>query len=136
MRAHPDPGRVAGLDRSELAARRFSRFKIDYLTGAAREVAEGRLGIEELTAGSARAAEKKLTSIRGVGTWTARYVLLRSGFGDSAPVGDVTLAAALQRLHGLEERPNPEKAEELMRGFSPYRSLATVHLWASLKEAA
>jgi AraC family transcriptional regulator of adaptative response / DNA-3-methyladenine glycosylase II len=136
MRAHPDPARVADLDHSVLAARRFSRQKIDYLTGAAREAAEGRLEIEQLTAGSARAAERKLTAIRGVGTWTARYVLLRGGFGDSAPVGDAALAAALHRVHGLEERPNAEEAERLMRAFSPHRSLATTHLWASLKEAA
>jgi AraC family transcriptional regulator of adaptative response / DNA-3-methyladenine glycosylase II len=136
MRAHPDPERVANLDRAVLAARRFSRQKVDYLTGAAREVAEGRLNVEELTAGSARAAEKKLTAIRGVGTWTARYVLLRGGFGDSAPVGDAALAAALHRLHGLEQRPKAEQTERLMRDFSPHRSLATVHLWASLKEAA
>ena len=136
MRAHPDPARVADLDPKLLAARRFSRQKIDYLIGAAREVAEARLDVEGLTAGSARAAEKKLTAIRGIGTWTARYVLLRGGFGDSAPVGDAALAAALQRMHGLEERPNAEQAEHLMRDFSPHRSLATTHLWASLKEAA
>ena len=136
MRAHPDPQRVANLDPSMLASRRFSRSKIDYLTGAAREVAEQRLDIEGLTSGSARAAETKLTSIRGVGTWTARYVLLRSGFADSAPVGDAALAAALQRVHTLDERPNSEQAERLMQTFSPHRSLATTHLWASLKEAA
>ena len=136
MRAHPDPARVAELDPSVLAARRFSRQKIDYLTGAAREAAEGRLDVEQLTAGSARAAEQKLTSIRGIGTWTARYVLLRAGFADSAPVGDAALAAALQRVHTLEARPNSEEAERLMRDFSPHRSLATTHLWASLREAA
>jgi len=136
MRAHPDPGRVANLDPKVLAARRFSRQKIDYLLGAASAVARGDLDVEGLTAGSARAAEKKLTAIRGIGTWTARYVLLRGGFSDSAPVGDAALAAALQRAHGLEERPNAEGAERLMRDFSPHRSLATIHLWASLKEAA
>src|SRR5579871_2625541 len=136
MRAHPDPARVANLDRSILSGRRFSRSKIDYLTGAAREIAEGRLDVEALTAGSARAAEKKLTSIRGIGTWTARYVLLRAGFADSAPIGDAALAAALQRVHSLDERPNAQEAERLMREFSPHRSLATTHLWASLREAA
>jgi len=136
MRAHPDPERVANLDRAVLAGRRFSRSKIDYLTGAACEVAEGRLDIEELSQGSARAAEMKLISIRGIGTWTARYVQLRTGFADSAPVGDAALAAALQRVHTLEERPNSEEAERLMQTFSPHRSLATTHLWASLREAA
>jgi len=51
-------------------------------------------------------------------------------------VGDAALAAALQRAHGLEQRPSADEAARLMRHFSPHQSLATVHLWASLKEAA
>jgi 3-methyladenine DNA glycosylase/8-oxoguanine DNA glycosylase len=78
-----------------------------------------------------------LTSLRGVGTWTARYTLLRgAGFADCAPVGDVALAAALQKLHAAERRPAPQEVEQLMRPFAPYRSIATFHLWASLKDAA
>jgi AraC family transcriptional regulator of adaptative response / DNA-3-methyladenine glycosylase II len=136
MIAHPIAARVADIGAATLTKRRYSRSKADYLIGAAREVAEGRLDIENLQQGSAAAAEKKLTAVRGIGTWTARYMMLRGGFADSAPVGDSALATALQRLHRMKERPDHDEVHRLMQGFAPHRSLATCHLWASLKDAA
>ena len=136
MRAHPTPDRVANIDMGALTARRYSRSKASYLLDAATAVASGKLKIENLSEGSAIAAEKMLTAQRGIGTWTARYVLMRGGFGDAAPVGDSALATALQRLHNLPERPDSEQTARLMSAFAPYRSLATMHLWTSLKEAS
>jgi AraC family transcriptional regulator of adaptative response / DNA-3-methyladenine glycosylase II len=136
MRAHPTPGRVANIDISALTGRRYSRSKADYLISAAEAVASGKLDIENLGDGSAIAAEKALTAQRGIGTWTARYVLMRGGFADAAPVGDSALATALQRLHSLPERPDADQSARLMSPFAPHRSLATMHLWTSLKEAA
>ena len=137
MRAHPSPARVAALSASELTARKFSRSKAEYLIEAAQHVARGDLDAEKLGEGSAVAAEKSLTRIRGIGTWTARYMLLRgAGFADCAPAGDSALATALQRVHGTSERPDSKRTEELMREYAPHRTLATAHLWASLKDAA
>jgi AraC family transcriptional regulator of adaptative response / DNA-3-methyladenine glycosylase II len=136
MRAHPTPEKVVDLGATRLAKLRYSRSKAEYLVGAAREVAEGRLDIEGLPETSAVAAERKLTRIRGIGTWTARYAMLRGGFADAAPVGDSALATALQRMHNFDERPAHEEVNKLMKDFAPHRSLATCHLWASLKDAA
>jgi AraC family transcriptional regulator, regulatory protein of adaptative response / DNA-3-methyladenine glycosylase II len=137
MRAHPGPARVAAIPVDELRRRRFSRTKAEYLVGAAQAVASGQLDADVLADGSAVVAERDLTRLHGVGTWTARYVLMRgAGFADCAPVGDVALAAALQKLTAAVERPRPEQVEELMRQFAPHRSLATFHLWASLRDAA
>jgi AraC family transcriptional regulator of adaptative response / DNA-3-methyladenine glycosylase II len=136
MMAHPSPQCVLDIGAAALTKRRYSRSKADYLMGAAKEIAEGRLDIESLPDGSAVAAEKKLTAIRGVGTWTARYFMLRGGFADAAPVGDSALATALQKLHGREERPDHDEVHKMMLDFAPHRSLATMHLWTSLKDAA
>jgi AraC family transcriptional regulator of adaptative response / DNA-3-methyladenine glycosylase II len=137
MRAHPTAESVAALDPKELTSRKFSRSKAEYVIEAARQVAEGRLDAEKLGDGSAVAAEKALTRVRGIGTWTARYMLLRgAGFADCAPAGDSALATALQRLHGSSERPDVKQTETLMKEYSPHRTLATAHLWASLKDAA
>jgi 3-methyladenine DNA glycosylase/8-oxoguanine DNA glycosylase len=137
MRAHPTAEHVAALDPKDLTVRKFSRSKAEYVIEAARQVAEGKLDAEKLGDGSAVAAEKTLTRIRGIGTWTARYMLLRgAGFADCAPAGDSALATALQRLHQSAERPDVKETETLMREYSPHRSLATAHLWASLKDAA
>jgi AraC family transcriptional regulator, regulatory protein of adaptative response / DNA-3-methyladenine glycosylase II len=136
MRAHPTPEKVVDLGAARLTKLRYSRSKAEYLVGAAREVAEGRLDIEGLPETSAMAAEKKLTSIRGIGKWTARYTMLRGGFADAAPAGDSALATVLQRVHRLNGRPDAEHVEILMQDFAPHRSLATCHLWASYRDAA
>jgi AraC family transcriptional regulator of adaptative response / DNA-3-methyladenine glycosylase II len=136
MRAHPTPEAVANMDEGDLTSRRYSRSKARYLIDAAQAVADGRLPLETLGEGSALAAEKALIAQRGIGVWTARYVLMRGGFADAAPVGDVALAAALQRLYGLPERPNTDQTAQLMAVYAPHRSLATMHLWTYLKEAA
>jgi AraC family transcriptional regulator, regulatory protein of adaptative response / DNA-3-methyladenine glycosylase II len=137
MLAHPGPEEVANLDIADLTKRRFSGSKAEYLIHAARQVANKDLLADAMGEGSAVAAEKALKNVRGIGTWTARYMLMRgSGFADCAPVGDSALATALQRLHGLDERPAHEAVHELMESYAPYRSLATCHLWASLKDAA
>jgi AraC family transcriptional regulator of adaptative response / DNA-3-methyladenine glycosylase II len=136
MIAHPNPARVADIGVEALTKRRYSRSKASYLIGAATAVAEGRVAIEALPEGSAVAAESALTALRGVGTWTARYAMLRGGFADCAPVGDSALATALQRMHGHAERPAHEDVQRLMELFSPHRSLATAHLWASLRDVS
>ncbi|MGN6514538.1 MAG: Ada metal-binding domain-containing protein [Rhizomicrobium sp.] len=136
MAAHPTAEQVADIGATALTRRKYSRSKADYLMGAAKAVVEGKLDIESLPDGSAVAAEKKLTALHGVGTWTARYVMLRGGYADAAPVGDSALATALQKLHGRDDRPAHEEVQTMMRDFAPHRSLATMHLWTSLKTAA
>ncbi len=62
--------------------------------------------------------------------------MLRGGFADAAPVGDSALATALQRLHRRKDRPDHDEVHEMMTAYAPHRSLATMHLWTSLKDAA
>lgn len=134
--APPSPAAVARLDPADLARRQFSRRKAEYLVGAAQAVASGELPLARLAEGSATRAERRLLALRGIGPWTAQYVLLRScGFADCLPVGDAGLAAALTRFFGLDRRPGPAETRELMEPFAPHRSLATAHLWASLGDA-
>jgi AraC family transcriptional regulator of adaptative response / DNA-3-methyladenine glycosylase II len=136
MIAHPTPERVANLSVADLSTRKFSRSKASYLIGIAEAVLMNELAIETLPLGSAVSAKNKLMAQRGIGIWTARYALMRSGFADAAPVGDSALATALQRLYKLPERPGTDETERLMSAFAPHRSIATMHLWNSLKDAA
>lgn len=133
--AHPEPAAVAALDPADLAARRFSRSKARYLVETSAAIAAGMPSLEDLTAAGPDAAEAALTALRGIGPWTARYILLRGfGFPDVAPVGDSGLATGLERLYGLGTRPDIAEQEAAMRAFAPHRSLATAHLWASLED--
>jgi AraC family transcriptional regulator of adaptative response / DNA-3-methyladenine glycosylase II len=56
--------------------------------------------------------------------------MMRSmGFADCVPLGDTGVSSGLQALFNLEQRPAGDAMRRLMRVFSPYRSLATAHLW-------
>src|SRR5262249_50230382 len=125
----------ARLDPADLTRRQFSRGKAEYLLNAARAIATGELPLDELADGTATRAEQRLLALRGIGPWTAQYVLLRPcGFADRLPRGDAGLLAALVRYFALDARPDAAGMRALMAPFAPHRSLATVHLWASLAE--
>ena len=136
MRAHPTPERVADIERGDPdgAALFPLQGALSDRRGASR--GERRAGYRKSARGSAIAAEKKLTAQHGIGTWTARYVLMRGGFADAAPVGDSALAdraAAAAQVAGTARCTT--RSARLMARFAPHRSLATMHLWTYLKEA-
>jgi AraC family transcriptional regulator of adaptative response / DNA-3-methyladenine glycosylase II len=82
---------------------------------------DGRAGPERL--------ERDLTSLRGIGPWTARYVSMRVlGEPDAFPEGDLGLARALARL-GVRAAPR----ELFLRAdaWRPWRAYATMYLWMS-----
>jgi AraC family transcriptional regulator of adaptative response / DNA-3-methyladenine glycosylase II len=129
----PTAEAVANLDVEALAADQFSRRKAEYLIGTAQAIVSDVLPLDPLPEEPAAVVESRLLALRGVGPWTAQYVMLRAcGFADCVPVGDSGLAAGLVRFFALAERPGPEETRERMSVFAPYRSLATAHLWASL----
>lgn len=132
--AHPRPEDLAALDDADLTALRISRAKAACLLAVSRAAAEGRLKLEAFPSREPQAVEAQLLAVKGIGPWTTQYLLMRGcGFPDCAPAGDSALATALERRFGLDARPGPAEVRRLMAAFAPHRSLATFHLWASLK---
>lgn len=135
--APPAPEAVAALEPHDLMALSFSRAKAEYLVSAARSVVDGRLPLTGLVGKSATRTERTLLAVRGIGPWSAHYLMMRCfGFLDCVPVGDTGLATGLERFFALEARPDKQDQLLLMRRFSPYRSLATFHLWQRFGAAA
>lgn len=73
----------------------------------------------------------KLTSIRGIGPWTADIYLLSALLRtDAWPSGDLALQVAAQDLLGLPERPGPKAMANLAEAWRPVRSAAARLLWS------
>lgn len=128
--APPTPTMVAALDPAELLPLKFSRQKADYVVSLSRLITGGKLDLDALRRMSATRAERTLLALRGLGPWSVNYLMMRAlGFADCVPLGDTGVTSGLLALLKLEERPDIDATRRLMAVFSPYRSLATAHLW-------
>lgn len=128
--APPTSETVAALEPCFLYPFQYSRQKADYVVSASRLVLEGSLDLEKLRAMSATRAARTLLAVRGIGPWSVNFLMMRAlGFPDCLPLGDTGVRSGVQSLFGLEDRPDLETVVRLMKPFSPYRSLATAHLW-------
>jgi AraC family transcriptional regulator of adaptative response / DNA-3-methyladenine glycosylase II len=98
------------------------------LINACEQLAAGTIVID---AGSDRAEiSRQLEALPGIGPWTASYIALRSlGDPDVFLPTDIGVRNALRAL-GTES--TPKAAERLAERWSPWRSYALHHLWASL----
>lgn len=68
-----------------------------------------------------------VTSISGLGSWTAHYLALRMGEPDAFPATDLGLRRALEHLAPESTAPLAEQAER----WRPWRALAAIHLWTA-----
>ena len=128
--APPTPAAVAALEPADLLPLQFSRQKADYVIQTSRLIASGQLDLAALATMSATRAERTLLAVRGLGPWSVNYLMMRAlGFPDCVPLGDTGVTSGLLSLLHLDERPDVDATRRLMTMFSPYRSLATAHLW-------
>ncbi len=94
-----------------------------------RQAVEGAL----LAAGGHREAEKLLVGSRGIGPWTANYVLLRClRFPTALPIEDVGLHNAIKLLLGMDRKPTVEEIREPAKPWAGWESYATFYLWRAL----
>jgi DNA-3-methyladenine glycosylase II len=132
----PEAGRLAEADPAELRELQFSRQKSDYVRSLAALVAEDRIDWDELAGLPSEDAIKALTALRGVGRWTAEYVLMRGlGHADVIPAADVGLQAAIGRAYGLGRKATEREVRELAERWVPHRSYAAFAWWWSLSAA-
>ncbi|MCY9692897.1 DNA-3-methyladenine glycosylase 2 [Paenibacillus alginolyticus] len=132
--AFPTPEQIAELTPDALTALQFTGKKAEYLIGVAKLMAEGLLVKEELLKrNDFTEMEKELLSIRGIGPWTANYVLMRCLRNPAAfPIADVGLHNALKHVLGLEQKPTIPHIRQLAEGWSGWEAYATFYLWRVL----
>jgi DNA-3-methyladenine glycosylase II len=121
----PAPILIAGDD--GLRAAGLSRQKIRY----AQELAHAGIDFAALRSAPTDEVLKILTTVPGIGTWTAEiYAMFSLGHADVFAHGDLALQEAACILHDLPERPNERAMRVMAADWSPYRSVAARLLWA------
>jgi DNA-3-methyladenine glycosylase II len=129
VHAFPRPEELARLSPAILQQLGFSRQKGRAMIELALAVAEGRLDLEGLADLPDDEAVNRLRELRGVGRWTAEYVLLR-GLGRTHvfPGDDVGGRNNLQRWLGLAKALDYEGVRRVVSRWSDFPGLVYFHL--------
>lgn len=124
------PATIASLGREGLRKCGVAARKAEWIVSAAERFESGGFGQEELQKLSNEEVVDRLTSLGGVGRWTAEMLLMFSlGREDVLPTGDLGLRKALTVLYG-ERRLTTKRWAHYRRLFGPYCSIASFYLWA------
>jgi 3-methyladenine DNA glycosylase/8-oxoguanine DNA glycosylase/3-methyladenine DNA glycosylase AlkD len=103
--------------------------KAGYIIDIAKMAADGSLDFEELRRLPDNQVIERLSSLRGIGAWTAEMLLLNSmERPDIVSRGDMAIIRGMMKLYGLQEITK-EQFEECRRRYSPFGSVASIYLW-------
>ncbi|MTK11690.1 MAG: DNA-3-methyladenine glycosylase 2 family protein [Clostridiaceae bacterium] len=103
--------------------------KAGYIKSIADMVIQGDLNLNELYNLSDEEVIKKLSSLHGIGVWTAEMLLLNSmERPDVVSWGDIAIRRGMMKLYGLSELTK-EQFNEYRNRYSPYGSVASIYLW-------
>lgn len=124
------PRAVLDADEDVFRAAGLSRPKQATLIAIAEAEVAG-LGLAGLCGLPAAEAMGRLTSIRGVGPWTAEvYLLFAGGHPDIFPARDVALQASVHEALGLDARPGEKALQAIAESWAPWRGVAARLFWA------
>lgn len=130
----PEPEALAQVDVEALKKMQFSTSKANYIIGAARAFANGEISKEKLSLlPDFESRQQALTQFKGIGIWTANYVLMKTmRDANAVPVGDIGLLNALAALGFIQNRTEVAKIEKLFKQFRGWESYLVFYLWRSL----
>ncbi|WP_299875750.1 DNA-3-methyladenine glycosylase [uncultured Cocleimonas sp.] len=122
--------KVLDLSDEQLREIGLSKQKTGYIKGMASAITQGDFAPESLETMDDEAAIKAIVALKGFGPWSAEiYLMFSLQRSDVFPSGDLALLVALQKLKGLDEKPTPAEAKEIIKHWSPWRSVGSLFLW-------
>lgn len=115
---------------SDLQALGISFRKAEYITDFARKIHTGEFDIEAVNQMSDADAISALSSLKGIGVWTAEMILLFCmQRPDIFSYDDLAIQRGLRMVYH-HRRIDRKLFEKYRRRFSPYCSVASLYLWA------
>jgi DNA-3-methyladenine glycosylase II len=128
-RTFPEPEDLLALGPARLRALQFSQAKARALVELSAAIRDRKIVLDTLTELDDEAAVARLCTLRGVGRWTAEYVLLRGLRRLHVfPCDDVGARNNLARLVGAKEKLNYEAARRIVDRWHPFAGLVYFHL--------
>lgn len=125
-----EPAAIVALGEDGARAAGQTRQKARYVVELAAATLDGRFDPVVVADSDDEGARAALTSLLGVGRWTADiYLLMALGRPDVWPEGDLALAVAMRRAKGLATVPDRDAQRAIAAAWRPHRAVAARILW-------
>ncbi len=125
------PEALATFQHEDLRALGFTNPKSNYMRNLTEQVVSGQLDLATLPLLDDETVISKLTSLKGIGRWTAEMILIFSlARPDVLPVDDLGFVEGVRVAYALPTRPTPKEMRERGELWRPFRTFATWYMWA------
>ncbi len=124
------PRNVAGMEVSEIQKCGLSMRKAQYIKGIGAAAERGDLDFLDLKEMPDEGVIEKLSSLPGIGVWTAEMLLIFSLCRpDVVSWGDLAIRRGMMTLYGLKDL-SKSQFDRFRKRYSPFGSVASLYLWA------
>ena len=130
----PKPKVLAQLKEEDLRPLQFSRSKANYLIGVAQHISAGKINKSILKQLTYENAKSKLVELKGIGPWSADYVLMKCFRHPTAfPIADIGIHNAIKKQLNWDRKPTISEIEKMIEKWpKKWLGYATFYLWHSL----
>lgn len=120
---------IAKLSADDIQGCGMTMKKAVCIKSIAEIIDQGKFNLTELYDLSDTEVIKRLSSLNGIGKWTAEMLLINSmERPDVVSFGDIAIRRGMCKLYGLEGITK-EKFNQYKERYSPYGSIASIYLW-------
>lgn len=127
------PEALSAVPDEELRAAGLSAAKLASLRDLSARVLDGTVVLTRTSRKSDEELIERLTTVRGIGRWTAEmYLMFQLRRPDVWPVDDLAVRQGYGFIWGIDPAPTPKELGPLGDRFRPYRSAVARYCWAAV----
>ena len=130
----PTADEVLQLSDRALRGAGLSRQKVAYLRDLASRIVDGRLDLAALASLDDEGVRASLTSVKGIGKWTAdMHLIFTLNRPDVFAGGDAAVLAAMRDLYGLPAETKPADYARFSDRWRPFRSVGVWYMYEHIR---
>jgi len=128
------PADVLGIDIEKIYKVGISRQKSSYIKNIADAFSNNIINEKKISELDDQEIIKQLTSIKGVGRWTAEmFLIFTLRRTDVFPVTDLGVQKGFQIFYSLDKLPTIEMMNQKSESWRPYRTIMSLYLWYAVE---
>src|SRR5574344_2057081 len=126
------PSNILRISDHELRKLGLSYSKILYIKELAINIVENNINFKKIKGLSDDEIIGVLTSVKGIGRWTAEmYLIFSLGRENVIPREDGTIKRTIKWLYDLETLPTKSEIERIFQKWNGYSTIVSAFLWKS-----